>query len=80
MKTKPNFYIFHKEIRRYFSSLKGMEKKNAVELCSSVEEQNLAENSSSLVLISFSLFFCTLVISFYSLFYMGLDEVCLLPT
>ena len=44
MKSKPNFYVFHKELCHYFSSLKCTEKKNALKLCRLVEELNLTEN------------------------------------
>ena len=41
---QPNFYVFHKELCHYFSSLKCMEKKNALKRCRLVEKLNLTEN------------------------------------
>ena len=48
MKSKPNFYVFHKELCHYVSSLKCMEKKNAMKLCKLVEEPYLTENTLAL--------------------------------
>ena len=43
MKLKPNCYVFHKELCHYFSSLKYMEKKNAVKLFNLVDELDLTK-------------------------------------
>ena len=43
LKSRPNFYVFHKELCLYFSSLKHMKKKNAMKLSMLVEDLNLTE-------------------------------------
>lgn len=43
-RTIPRFRIFHKELCNYFSSLKLMKKKSAMNLCYLVETLNLTEN------------------------------------
>ena len=43
-KSKPIFYVFHKELSQYFSSLKYMKKKFAIKLYNLVEEFNLQQN------------------------------------
>lgn len=74
MKSKPNFSVFHKEMCHYFSSLKYMEIKNAMKLYKLVEDLNLTENPSSILLFltEFLLFiyvpFLFILFNFISLF------------
>lgn len=69
MRSKPNFYVFHKELCHYFSSWKCMEKKNAVKLCKLVKELNLAESPS---LSPFFFFLSFLILIF---FYFCMDDL-----